>query len=174
MSKSARQIDRRTFLTHLGAGFAGLTMLGCGSPPAPGRIGRRIEQGGLAVLLRGAVTRTAFGRYNATSTVGPDQIYLLMRTTVQNVSAPRFEVSPVAFTLTSAEGRIFKPLSVGFHVPEPSHTALTPGGSSSDPAVFEIPSASTGLTLSFQPVGIPEAIRFEVPPPAELPSEPDA
>ena len=31
------------------------------------------------------------------------------------------------FTLMTAEGRIFKPLSVGFEMPEPSHTRLSPG-----------------------------------------------
>jgi hypothetical protein len=169
--RSGRRIGRREFLATLGISIASLTMLGCGGQPAPAKIGQRVELGGVAVSLKGVVRRTAFSQHGATSQPVPDQVYLLCRMTVQNVSAPRIEVPPAAFTLLSAEGRIFKPLEVGFHLPSPSHTALMPGGSSSEPAVFEVPSVSNGFTLSIEPTGLP-AIRFEIPSPAELPSEP--
>src|SRR5262245_32254464 len=121
------RVSRRNFLSYLGISLAGLAMLGCSSQPAPGKIGQRVEHGGAALQVKQVVTRTAFSRDNATSKAGPDQVYLLFRMMAYNVSAPRFEVPPVAFTLTSADGRIFKPLSIGFHMPEPSSTALAPG-----------------------------------------------
>lgn len=173
MTRLAQRGDRRLFLAYLGVSIAGLAMLGCTSPPAPGKIGQRVERGGAALLVKEVVRRTIFSRYNATSKAGPDQVYLLFTMVAYNVSAPRFDTTPGAFTLMSAEGRIFKPLSVGFRMPEPSHTPLSPGGRSHEPAVFEVPSASGALMLTYQPDGVQE-IRFEIPPPAELPTEPEA
>ena len=168
---STLRVDRRAFLTCLGAGLAGISILGCDSPSAPGKIGQRVERGGIALEVKQVVRRTVFSRYNTTTQAQPDRTIVLVRMTVKNVSAPRFLVPPGAFTLMSAEGRIFKPLSIGFHVPELSNTALTPGGTSSEPAVFEVPSASGSLMLTFQPTGPSEVINFEIPPLAELPTE---
>ena len=172
MTRLAERANRRLFLTYLGSSVAGVAMLGCTSPPAAGKIGQRIERGGAALLVKEVVRRTVFSRYSATSKSGPDQVYLLFTMVAYNVSAPRFDTTPGAFILMSFEGRVFKPLSVGFQMPEPSHTPLSPGGRSHEPAVFEVPSASGALTLIYQPDGVQE-IRFEIPPPAELPTEPE-
>ena len=172
MTSTADRMHRRDFLIRLGASLAGITILGCGSPPAPGKIGQRVQQGGVAVLLEGVVRRTVFSQYNATTRAQPDQAFVLVRMTVENISAPRFENPPDVFTLTAADGRIFKPLEIGFHVPAPSHMAVTPATTSRERAVFEVPSASVSLTLIYQPAGL-QAIRFEIPPPADLPAEPE-
>jgi hypothetical protein len=167
---SWERLSRRVFLTRVGFGFASIAMLGCGGPPAPGRVGQRIERGGIAFEVKEVVRRTVFSRYNATTRAKPDQTFVLARMLTYNISAPAFGNDPVVFTLMTAEGRIFKPLSVGFEMPEPSHFVVTPGMRSHETAVFEVPSASGGLTLSYQPPGLTE-IRVELPPPAELPTE---
>ena len=173
MPRPAPRVDRRAFLTYLGTSPLAIVILGCASPPAPGKIGQRVQQAGVAVLLEGVVRRTVFSQHNATTRAQPDQAFVLVRMTVENILAPRFENPPDIFTLTTADGRIFKPLEIGFHLPAPSRMAVTPGMSSRERAVFEVPSASGNLTLIYQPAGL-QAIRFEISPPAELPAEPDA